>query len=127
MSSYASCIEDKRADFLVTHLQDDFPNTAGFYVARTLNRKLEILKIAVQPWDQRRGIGDQLLTEGLKRGLCRQARQCFFEVRPTNWKAADFYRRNGFRVITVHRNYYLHPCEEALVMFRVTMTGQAQT
>ena len=127
-ASYASCIKDKRADFLVATLQDDFSGAVGFYVARTLNRKLEILKIAVRPRDQGRGIGQQLLTEGLERGSGRQAQECLLEVRPTNRTAVDLYRRNGFRVITVHRNYYRAPCEDALVMVRgFRMTGQART
>ena len=40
------------------------------------------------------------------------------EVRQSNQHAIEFYKRNGFRIISERKNYYLNPSENAWVMER---------
>jgi ribosomal protein S18 acetylase RimI-like enzyme len=40
------------------------------------------------------------------------------EVRQSNHRAIEFYKRNGFHIISERKNYYLNPNENAWVMER---------
>jgi len=76
----------------------------------------ELGNIAVAPDYQGRSVGRRLLERTLK--LCRKNKvsAVFLEVRCSNIRAIELYRRFGFRKVGLRRNYYTHPLEDALIM-----------
>ncbi|MGH9339293.1 MAG: ribosomal protein S18-alanine N-acetyltransferase [Acidobacteriota bacterium] len=76
----------------------------------------EILKIAVDPEWQGRGLGCRLLQDAVENARRRGCRSCFLEVRPSNRGAIDFYLGNKFEILSCRKGYYSQPPEDALVM-----------
>jgi len=85
----------------------------GFLVARqTAPDEREILNLAVEPSERRRGIARTLLEAELRRAKT----QWFLEVRASNLPAIGLYEKAGFRVVGRRESYYSNPAEPAIVM-----------
>ena len=85
----------------------------GFLVARqTALGEREILNLAVDPSQRRRGIARALL----EAELTREKNQWFLEVRASNQRALELYQRAGFRVTGRRESYYSNPAEPGIVM-----------
>jgi [ribosomal protein S18]-alanine N-acetyltransferase len=85
----------------------------GFLVTRqTAPGEREILNLAVDPAQRRRGVARALLeTE-----LGREKTQWFLEVRESNLGAITLYQSAGFRVAGRRESYYSNPLEPGIVM-----------
>ena len=86
---------------------------AGFLVSREVAAgEREILNLAVDPVQRRRGVARRLLENELAgaRG------QWFLEVRESNAGARRFYESLGFRVAGQRKDYYREPPDGAIVM-----------
>jgi ribosomal-protein-alanine N-acetyltransferase len=57
---------------------------------------------------------ERVLSDGAARG----AHRATLEVRRSNQAALRLYEKFGFAVTAVRRNYYSHPEEDALVLWR---------
>jgi ribosomal-protein-alanine N-acetyltransferase len=89
---------------------------AGYLVGREAAGSGEILNLAVAPEFRRRGIGGELLEEGLSAFQERGAREVFLEVRESNRSAQALYLARGFRPVGQRASYYRNPREDALVL-----------
>lgn len=76
----------------------------------------ELGNLAVHPEFQGQGIGALLLERNL--GVCRKKNvvAVFLEVRASNHRAVELYRRHGFQGIGLRKRYYSRPVEDALIM-----------
>jgi ribosomal-protein-alanine N-acetyltransferase len=72
----------------------------------------------VRPQFRGRGIGTALLHHVLAEARQLGARRATLEVRASNEAARRLYERLGFYVAAVRRNYYSHPVEDALILWR---------
>jgi ribosomal-protein-alanine N-acetyltransferase len=89
------------------------PHVVGFLVARqTAPGEREILNLAVDPFQRRRGVARALLQAELGRGK----NQWFLEVRASNKGAIELYQNAGFRVAGRREAYYREPPEPGIVM-----------
>ena len=85
----------------------------GFLVARqTAPGEREILNLAVDPTQRRRGVARALL----EAELGREKNQWFLEVRESNTSAIALYQSAGFRVAGRRESYYSNPPESGIVM-----------
>ncbi len=85
----------------------------GFLVTRqTAPGEREILNLAVDPSQRRRGVARKLL----EAELGRQKNQWFLEVRESNVGAIKLYQSAGFRVAGRRESYYRDPPETGIVM-----------
>jgi [ribosomal protein S18]-alanine N-acetyltransferase len=84
----------------------------GFSLARAVADEAELLLLAVDPAEQRRGIGQALLDEFIAGALVEGAHRLHLEVRDGN-PAIDLYRASGFSAAGRRRNYYHGPDGEA--------------
>jgi len=85
----------------------------GFLVARqTAPDEREILNVAVDPGERRKGVARALLEAELGRGK----NHWFLEVRESNSCAIKLYQSVGFRVVARREAYYADPSEPAIVM-----------
>lgn len=75
----------------------------------------EVLNFAVDETCRRQGIGEKLLSEGLK--ICRDmgAETAYLDVRESNFKAIALYEKLGFEGIGKRAKYYSAPVEDALL------------
>lgn len=84
----------------------------GFSLARAVADEAELLLLAVDPAEQRRGIGQALLDDFIARALASGAHRLHLEVRDGN-SALALYRASGFSPAGRRRNYYHGPGGEA--------------
>lgn len=86
---------------------------AGFLVSRqTAPTEREILNLAVQSLNRRKGIARSLLAHELQS----HKGEWFLEVRASNTEALNLYESLHFKRVTVRNNYYDTPLESAIVM-----------
>jgi len=89
------------------------PQVVGFLVTRqTTPGEREILNLAVDPAQRRRGAASALLQA--ERG--REKTEWFLEVRASNKGAILLYQKAGFRVAGRREAYYRDPPEPGIVM-----------
>jgi ribosomal-protein-alanine N-acetyltransferase len=115
--------EIKNPDAIMLRLVDDENSVAGFVVGRVIcggqvetRSDAEIYNIAVATERQGTGLGQLLLDAFLDQCRGRDAEQIWLEVRESNYKAIDFYKRNGFETVQTRNHFYEDPREHALLM-----------
>jgi ribosomal-protein-alanine acetyltransferase len=87
---------------------------AGFVVCRTLSAdEAEILSLVVDPEVRRRGVGSRLMRQVLDH---RTGTTWYLEVRESNQRARNLYRKLGFDDISLRPAYYQDTGEAAVVM-----------
>lgn len=75
-----------------------------------------LLRIAVDPSYQRRGLGRDLLGAVLQRSAAREATRTLLEVAASNRAALGLYRALGFVEIGRRVGYYKAPPDDAVIM-----------
>jgi [ribosomal protein S18]-alanine N-acetyltransferase len=90
--------------------------------------QLHIVTVAVAPERQGHGIAQRLLLECFDRAIEAELRNVTLEVRPSNVRAQEIYRRFGFQQVGIHRAYYANNGEDALVMLTPDLSsGELRT
>jgi [ribosomal protein S18]-alanine N-acetyltransferase len=85
----------------------------GFLVVRQVAEdEREILNVAVDPAERRRGVARELLETELRRTKIKW----FLEVRASNSNAIKLYKSTGFREAGRRESYYRNPDEPGIVM-----------
>ena len=69
----------------------------------------EILAIATVEEYRNKGIAQELLNKI-------KTKDIFLEVRKSNEKAINFYKKNNFKQISIRKGYYSDPTEDAIIM-----------
>ncbi len=92
----------------------------GYMILSAAAGEAHLLNLCVAPSLRGTGLARRLLDGCLVEARLLKAHRLFLEVRPSNRRAIELYRRNGFRVIGKRPGYY--PADEgredALVMVR---------
>lgn len=78
----------------------------GYLLARNYSDEAEILRIAIKPSYQRRGLGKLLWIYFLKEAQLKGIKKVYLEVSDKNLQAQNFYKKIGFKEIGVRKNYY---------------------
>jgi [ribosomal protein S18]-alanine N-acetyltransferase len=87
-----------------------------------------VTNIAVAPTLRRHGLGSHLLAELAHESTKRQCEAMTLEVRTGNAAAQNMYRKFGFVVAGVRRNYYPETGEDAYIMWlRELRSPEVQT
>lgn len=66
----------------------------------------DIVKIAVKPLYQRRGLGQQMLDRLIYEAKCNGCEFVHLEVRHNNEPAVNLYKKNGFETVRTRKHYY---------------------
>jgi ribosomal-protein-alanine N-acetyltransferase len=91
---------------------------AGFCAFWLVVDEIHINNVAVRAQFRGHGIGTALLRHVLVEAKQLGARRATLEVRASNDAARRLYERLGFYVAATRRNYYTHPVEDALILWR---------
>jgi ribosomal-protein-alanine N-acetyltransferase len=90
----------------------------GLIVFRIIADEAEILNLAVESSQRRRGMGSRLMTDVISACKAAGVKKIHLEVRDSNEGARSFYLRMGFNEAGRRREYYRQPGEDALVLVR---------
>jgi ribosomal-protein-alanine N-acetyltransferase len=82
-----------------------------------MDDEMHINTIGVLPGNERRGIANSLMIEGISAATARGAERATLEVAVSNNPAQDLYRKFGFAPVGIRRNYYEKSGEDALIMW----------
>ena len=88
----------------------------GYGVVVIGEGEAELANLAVSAARRGRGAGEALLAHALDVLRERGVGWVYLAVRVSNTRAAELYRRFGFREIGRHRSYYAEPREDAFVL-----------
>jgi ribosomal-protein-alanine N-acetyltransferase len=88
----------------------------GFILVRAVADEMEILNLAVDPGERRKGIAARLLTQSIEDGKRAEVKRAYLEVRESNSAARAFYKSMKFEERWRRKNYYSQPVENALVL-----------
>ena len=87
---------------------------AAFCACWVIDDEMHINTVAVDVRHRRRGIAEHLLRETLRQSGVRTAT---LEVRHSNDAALGLYRKLGFEVRAVRKEYYQNPVEDGLILW----------
>ncbi|EJU07532.1 ribosomal protein S18-alanine N-acetyltransferase [Fusobacterium hwasookii] len=93
--------------FIYTYLIDE--KVCGYLMVLDIIDVYEILAIATIEEYRNNGIAQELLDKI-------KTKDIFLEVRESNQVAINFYKKNKFKEISVRKNYYSEPNENAIIM-----------
>ena len=107
------CEQDKCSEGYVCTIGDLIIGYAFVWIVMD---ELHIANIAVDGQYCGKGIGRILMEFILHRGKEAGAVSVYLEVRASNHRAINLYSSLGFQFSGIRKNYYSHPCEDAIIM-----------
>ncbi|WP_315324490.1 ribosomal protein S18-alanine N-acetyltransferase [Fusobacterium pseudoperiodonticum] len=93
--------------FIYAYLIDE--KVCGYLMVLDSIDVYEILAIATVEEYRNKGIAQELLNKI-------KTKDIFLEVRESNEKAINFYKKNKFKQISIRKGYYSDPTEDAIIM-----------
>ena len=98
----------------------------GFMIYELHKNQLHILNFAVRPDYRRRNVGRQMADKLIGKLSQQRRSRIVLEVRETNLVAQIFFKKLGFRAMSVLRDYYDDTTEDAYVMhYRLQSVAEA--
>ena len=105
--SYLETLIKSDNSFIYVYLIDD--KVCGYLMVLDSIDVYEILAIATIEEYRNKGIAQELLDRIKTKNI-------FLEVRESNQTAINFYKKNEFKEISIRKNYYSEPTENAIIM-----------
>ena len=105
--SYLNTLIKGDNSFIYVYLIDD--KVCGYLMILDSIDVYEILAIAAVEEYRNKGIAQELLDKI-------KTKDIFLEVRESNQIAINFYKKNNFKEISIRKNYYSEPTENAIIM-----------
>ncbi|TWT84519.1 Acetyltransferase YpeA [Planctomycetes bacterium CA13] len=110
---FIRCLRQRNCIGMVAELDDQ---VVGFMIYELHKNRLHILNFAVHPDARRKGVADAMLNKLLGKLSQERRNRIMLEVRETNLEAQLFFKRLGFRAISVLRDFYEDTVEDAYLM-----------
>ena len=105
--SYMETLIKGDNSFIYTYIIDN--KVCGYLMVLDSIDVYEILAIATIEECRNKGIAQELLDKI-------KTKDIFLEVRESNEKAINFYKKNNFKQISIRKGYYSDPTEDAIIM-----------
>ena len=105
--SYLNTLIKGDNSFVYVYLIDS--KVCGYLIVLDSIDVYEILAIATVEEYRNKGIAQELLAKI-------RIKNIFLEVRESNQTAINFYKKNKFKKISIRKNYYSKPTENAIIM-----------
>ena len=90
----------------------------GFFIFYSVLDEIHILDITVVKEMQSKGIGSLMLDWAIKKYKSAGIKYFFLEVRTSNLTAINLYKKFGFKIFMLRKNYYDYNKEDALCMVK---------
>src|SRR6056297_3335789 len=119
---FIRCLRQRNCIGMVAEADD---RVVGFMIYELHKTRLHILNFAVDPIYRRRGVGNTMLEKLLGKLSHERRNRIMLEVRETNLEAQLFFKKLGFRAISVLRDFYDDAAEDAYLMqYRYQATAE---
>ena len=110
---FVRCLRQRNCIGMVAEHEDKI---VGFMIYELHKNRLHILNFAVHPDCRRRCVGGQMSAKLISKLSHQRRTRVLLEVRETNLDAQLFFRSNGFRAVSVLRDFYEDTIEDAYLM-----------
>lgn len=96
------------------------PKIIGFFIFYTVLDEMHILDITIAKNEQSKGVGSFIMAHILKKYIEAGIKYFYLEVRVSNVKAIKLYKKFGFKIFMLRKEYYEDNKEDALCMVKKT-------
>jgi ribosomal-protein-alanine N-acetyltransferase len=110
---FIRCLRRRNCVAVVAEHED---RVVGFMIYELYRNRIHVLNFAVAADCRRRGVGSQMVAKLTAKLSAQRRSRILLEVRETKLAAQLFFRKIGFRAVTVLRAYYEDTPEDAYVM-----------
>jgi ribosomal-protein-alanine N-acetyltransferase len=110
---FIRCLRQRNCIGMVAEYDE---RVVGFMIYELHKNRLHILNFAVCPDFQRRGVGRAMVRKLVGKLSPQRRNRILLEIRETNLGAQLFFRDEGFRAISVLRDFYDDTTEDAYLM-----------
>ena len=110
---FIRCLRQRNCIGMVAE-EDD--RVVGFMIYELHKTRLHILNFAVHPEYRQRGVGRAMVGKLIGKLSHDRRNRVVLEVRETNLDAQLFFKSNGFRAVSVLKDYYDDTSEDAYIM-----------
>ncbi len=100
--------------YVVVHKKEE--RVIGYVIFWHVRDEIQISNIAIHPDFRRKGIGLAVMRQILELVKRERAKFISLEVRPSNSAALNLYKKLGFEILAIRKDYYHNPKEHALIM-----------
>lgn len=110
---FIRCLRQRNCIGMVAEHEEQI---VGFMIYELNRNLLHVLNFAVRADFRRRGLGSQMLDKLVSKLSQQRRTRITLEVRESNLAAQLFFRRAGFKAVSVLRDFYEDTTESAYVM-----------
>lgn len=110
---FINCLRQRNCIGMVAEYND---RVAAFMIYELHKSRLHVINLAVHPDFRRRGVGSQMLQKLVAKLSQQRRNKILLEVRETNLPAQKFFQANGFRAVSLLRDFYEDTTEDAYLM-----------
>ena len=120
---FIRCLRQRNCIGMVSEYDE---RVVGFMIYELHKSRLHVLNFAAHPSFRRRGVGEQMIGKLIGKLSHQRRSRILLEVRETNLEAQLFFRSEGFRAISVLRDFYEDTVEDAYLMeYRYALSESA--
>jgi ribosomal-protein-alanine N-acetyltransferase len=109
-------IQNRAISFPLVAVHREDRRIVGYIIFWLIGDEAQINNVAVHPDYQGKGYGERLMRYALEQLREYRAHFVTLEVRVSNTRAFNLYKKLGFSVLGVRKEYYSNPTEDAYVM-----------
>ncbi|HUY89723.1 MAG TPA: ribosomal protein S18-alanine N-acetyltransferase [Pirellulales bacterium] len=110
---FIRCLRQRNCIGMVADCDDQ---VVGFMIYELHKTRLHILNFAVHAQHRRLGVGQRMVDKLAAKLSSGRRSRILLEVRETNLDAQLFFRQQGFRAVSVLRDFYEDTTEDAYLM-----------
>ncbi len=110
---FIRCLRQRNCIGMVAEHED---RVVGFMIYELHKARIHVLNFAVARAYRRCGVGRQMIAKLISKLSAQRRTRIVLEVRETNLAAQLFFREEGFRAVSVLRNFYADTPEDAYLM-----------
>ncbi|MGC3971558.1 MAG: ribosomal protein S18-alanine N-acetyltransferase [Pirellulales bacterium] len=110
---FIRCLRQRNCIGMVAELDDKI---VGYMIYELHKNRLHILNFAVAAAGRRHGVGGRMVQKLVGKLSPQRRSRILLEVRETNLAAQLFFRSQGFKAVSVLRDFYDDTTEDAYVM-----------
>ncbi|HET6881743.1 MAG TPA: ribosomal protein S18-alanine N-acetyltransferase [Pirellulales bacterium] len=110
---FIRCLRQRNCIGMVADLDDE---VVGFMIYELHKTRLHLLNFAVSPRHRRQKVGSRMIGKLAAKLSAQRRTRIALEVRETNLAAQLFFREQGFRAVSLLRDFYEDTPEDAYLM-----------
>ena len=121
--SYVALNEMLKDNYLLNNNDNIFEisnddDLIGYVIFHVSSDFTDIYKIFIRDNDKNKGYATMLLNKVIEIAKRYTSKKLMIEVRSNNLPAINFYKKNEFNQISIRKNYYKNPIDDALIFER---------